>query len=298
MCTRPHLLFCECKTAWLAQEWLVSMDSSLHLGFLNAKQRVLNQNHKSLWVPDLTCRLVHAKLRDIASELQGSMGPALICGFWMQNRVFWTKITSLYESQTSPVVLCLQNSVISIRVTSLHGFLPSSVVFACKTASFGPELQVSMDPRPHQSFCVCKTEWLAQVPMGPSRHLWFWAFKTATLEPKLHVSKGTWPHLWFCACKTECLASEKLVSKGARPHLFFGCKTTTFGSELQVCMGPRPHLSFCACKTAWLASELLVCMGPSPHLWFLQEQRLLDQNYKSLCVLGLTCCFVNAKQRD
>ena len=52
------------------------MDSSPHLWFLNAKQRVLYQNYKSLWVPDLTCRLVHAKLRDIASELQGSMGPS------------------------------------------------------------------------------------------------------------------------------------------------------------------------------------------------------------------------------
>ena len=37
-------------------------------------------------------------------------------------------------------------------------------------------------------------------------------------------------------------------------------------------------------------------MGPSPHLWFLHaKQRLLDQNYKSLCVPYLTCRFVHAK---
>ena len=48
--------------------------------------------------------------------------------------------------------------------------------FACKTATFGPELQVSMGPRPH---------------------LWFFEFKTATLPPELQVSMAPRPHLWF-----------------------------------------------------------------------------------------------------
>ena len=57
-------------------------------------------------------------------------------------------------------------------------------------------------------------------------------------------------------------------------------------------MGPRPHLSLCACKTTRLTSELLVCMGPSLHRWFLHSKlRLYDQNYKSLWVPGLICCF-------
>ena len=55
-------------------------------------------------------------------------------------------------------------------------------------------------------------------------------------------------------------------------------------------MGPSPHLWFYSFKTATLALELLVSMGPSPHLWFLHaKQRLLDQNYKSLCVPDFAC---------
>ena len=53
---------------------------------------------------------------------------------------------------TSPVILCMQNSVPSIRITSLYGCQPSSVVFGCKTATLGPDLQVCMGPRPHLWF--------------------------------------------------------------------------------------------------------------------------------------------------
>ena len=78
----------------------------------------------------------------------------------------------------------MQNIVISIRITSLYGSQPSSVVFACKTARLGPELHISM---------------------GPSSHLWFFAFKTATLAPELQVFMGPSPHLWFCAFTTASL---------------------------------------------------------------------------------------------
>ena len=37
----------------------------------------------------------------------------------IRNSDIMTRIDSLYESQTSPVVLCMQNNVISIRITSL-----------------------------------------------------------------------------------------------------------------------------------------------------------------------------------
>ena len=75
----------------------------------------------------------------------------------------------------------MQNSVISTRITSLNGSQTSFVVFACKTATLGPDLQVSMGPRPHQ---------------------WFFAFKRATLAPELQVSMCPRPHLPFCARKT------------------------------------------------------------------------------------------------
>ena len=60
----PHLSFCACKTACLASELLVSTGKSPHLWFLDAEQRLLYQNDKSLWVPDITCHFVHANQRD------------------------------------------------------------------------------------------------------------------------------------------------------------------------------------------------------------------------------------------
>ena len=75
----------------------------------------------------------------------------------------------------------------SIRITSLYGSQPSFVVFAFKTATLGPELQ---------------------VPVGPRSHLWFFAFKRAALVPELQVFTGPRLHLWFCVFKTATLASE------------------------------------------------------------------------------------------
>ena len=82
------------------------------------------------------------------------------------------------------MVLCIQNSDFSIRITSLYGSQPSSVAFACKTATLAPELQVSMGPLPH---------------------LWFFAFKPAPLAPELQVSKHPSPHLLFCEFTTATL---------------------------------------------------------------------------------------------
>ena len=94
----------------------------------------------------------------------------------------------------------MQNIVSSTRITSLYWSQLSSVVFGSKTATLGPELQASMDPRHHLSFCACKTE---------------------RFPPELQVSVGPRTHLSFCACKTVCLASEILVSMGPSPHLSF-----------------------------------------------------------------------------
>ena len=63
----------------------------------------------------------------------------------------------------------MQNNVISIRISSLYGSQPTFVAFAFKTATLGPELQVSN---------------------GLSPHLWILAFKRATFGPELQVSTG------------------------------------------------------------------------------------------------------------
>ena len=66
----------------------------------------------------------------------------------MRTSNFRTKIACLYGSQNSPVLIYMQNSVPSIRITSLYGSQLSCVVFGCKTATLGLELQVSVGPRP------------------------------------------------------------------------------------------------------------------------------------------------------
>ena len=90
----------------------------------------------------------------LASELLVSMGPSPHLCFCIQNSDFWTRITNLYGSQTSPVVLYRQYSVISTRITCLYGSQPLSVVFACITATFGSEYKFSMGTRPHRRFCM------------------------------------------------------------------------------------------------------------------------------------------------
>ena len=152
------------------------MGPNPYLWFLHAKQRLLEQNNKYLCVT------------------------ALFCGFCIRNSAFWTRISSLYGSQTSsvilsthncvlntgiktlyvfqpsPVVLCMQNSDFSTWIASLYGSQTSSVFFACKTAPFGPEKQISMSPIHHLSFCACNTAWLPPelfVSMDPNPYLWF-----------------------------------------------------------------------------------------------------------------------------
>ena len=59
-----HLWFCACKTAPLGPELQVSVGSRPHLWFFHAKQRLLEQNNKSIWVLDMTGRFVHVQQRD------------------------------------------------------------------------------------------------------------------------------------------------------------------------------------------------------------------------------------------
>ena len=113
------------------------------------------------------------------------MDPSLHLCFLHAKQRLWTRITIFYGSQTSPVVLCMQYSVISTRITCLYGSEPLSIAFGCTTATFGAELQVSMGPRLDLSFCGFKTAWLASealVSMGPSPHVWFLDAKQRLLD--------------------------------------------------------------------------------------------------------------------
>ena len=115
----------------------------------------IQNNEKSIRITSLygshpSSVVFACKTASLGPELQVSISPSPhLLIFCIHNSVIMTRITSLHESQTSPVVLCMQNNENSIRITSLYGSQPSSVVFACKTATLGPEFKVSMSPSLH-----------------------------------------------------------------------------------------------------------------------------------------------------
>ena len=129
---RHDLSFCAYKTAWLASEILVSMSPISHVWFLDAKQRLLDRNNKSLWVPDITCRCVHENsvIRTRISSLYVSQTSSVVLS--THNCVLNTKIKRLYWFQPSPVVLCMQNSDFRTRITSLCGSKTQPVVLRAK----------------------------------------------------------------------------------------------------------------------------------------------------------------------
>ena len=89
---RPHLSFCTCKTVRLAPELLVSMGPCPHLWFLQAKRGLLDQNYKSLFVSELTCRFIHVKQRDLLQHNKSIWVPALICGFGCKTATLGTEL--------------------------------------------------------------------------------------------------------------------------------------------------------------------------------------------------------------
>ena len=209
----------------------------------------------------------------------------------MLNCDFWTRITSLYGSQTWPVILCMYNSVLNIRITSLYGTQPSSVVFARKPVWLASESLVSMGPSPHDWFLDAKQRLLDRnnkslwVPNMTCRcvhekqrdqhlnYLSLWVpalicgfcMQNSDFCTSIPVSMGSRPQLSLRAYKTAWLAPELLVSMGSSLHLwFFAFKTATLEEKLQVSMGPRPHMWFSACKTATLRPKSHVSMVPRP----------------------------------
>ena len=75
----------------------------------------------------------------------------------MQKSVPSIRNTSLYESQPSSVVLCIQRATLGPELHVSMG--PSIHLWLCanKRATLGPELHVSMGPSPYLSFSECKT---------------------------------------------------------------------------------------------------------------------------------------------
>ena len=146
-------MFFAFKTATLGPEKQVSIDPRTHLWFFCIQNSAFSTRIASLngSQPSSVVLCIHNNdIRTRINSLYGSHTSPVV--LFIQNSVISTRNTSLHGSQTSPVVLCMQYSVISIRNISLYGSQPSSVIFACKTATLGPELQVSICPRYHLWF--------------------------------------------------------------------------------------------------------------------------------------------------
>ena len=157
MSPRHNLSFCACKTAWFAPEWQVYMGSSPHHRFFSMQ---------------------NIDFRSRPTSLYGSQTSSVVLS--THNSVLSTRIKRLYGFQPSRVVLCMQISDFSTWITSLYWSQPSSAVFACKTATFGPDFQVSKGTRSHLSSCLWKTASEALellVSIGSSLRLWFFHAK-------------------------------------------------------------------------------------------------------------------------
>ena len=129
----------------------------------------------------------------------------------IQNSVFSIKIISLYGSQTSPVDLWMQNRVLRSRMTLVYWSQPSSVVLCIQKSDFSFRKTSLYGSHPSFVAIACKTATLRpelQVSIGPRHHLWFFTLKAATLAPELLVSMCPSPHLWLLHAKQRLKAQN------------------------------------------------------------------------------------------
>ena len=146
------------KTATFGPELQVSMGPTPHLCFFCMQNNVISIRITSLYVFQPSSLVFVCKSATFGTELQVYGSQTSPVDLWMQNSVLRPRMTLVYCSQPSSVVLCIQNSDFSIRITSLYGSQPSFVFFACKTATLGRTLQFSMCPRPHLFFLHSKVQ--------------------------------------------------------------------------------------------------------------------------------------------
>ena len=91
----------------------------------------------------------------LAPELLGSMGPSPHLWFLHTKQRLLDQSTNLLGYQTSPVVLCMQNSVICTRIKSLYGFQLSPVVLCIQNSAFRTRI-TSLWGRIDPTCCFCK----------------------------------------------------------------------------------------------------------------------------------------------
>ena len=164
------------------------MGPSPHLWFLDAKQRLLDQNNKSLWFPDFICGLCMQKQRDYPSESLVTMGPSPHLWFW-----------------------AFKTATVGPKLHVSMGPRPHLWFSTCKTACLASELLVSMSPRPYLWFLCIQNSALR------TRHTSLYGSQTSSVDLSTHNSVLSTrikeyivfsPHLWFSACKTATSGPE------------------------------------------------------------------------------------------
>ena len=153
----------------LGPELYVSMGPSNHLWFMHAKQRFWTRIQVSIGTrPHLSlCACTTAWL---APEILVSMGSSP--HLWFLHEKQWV-LDQNYKCPwvpTSPVVLCVQYSVISPRITCLYGSQPSPAVCKKPQMRAGTHMDLSFWCK-SRSFARTKR----QVRSGTQRDMQFWS---------------------------------------------------------------------------------------------------------------------------
>ena len=159
---KHHLSSCACITAWFLQEWQVYIGSSPHLWFLHTIKRLLEQNYKSLLVPELTCRFIHAIQRDFHRNDKSIWVAALICGFVLQNSEFRPDLQVCMGPRHHLLFWAHITACLAQEWKDYISSCPHLWFYTCKSARLAPEKLVSMCPSTHLLFLHAKQRPLEQ----------------------------------------------------------------------------------------------------------------------------------------
>ena len=141
----------------------------------------------------------------------------------------------------------MYKSVLSIGITILYGYQPSSVLFLLQNSEFCTRI-TNLYASQTSPVILC--------------------MKNSVISIRITSLYGSQP------LSLVLHANQRLLEKNYKsiwvPALICGLcmQNSALWTSIQVPMCTRPHLSFCAYKPAWLAPEILVSMGSSPHMRF------------------------------
>ena len=186
----------------------------------------------------------------------------------MHNSDFWTRNTSFYGYQTSPVVLYMQIIVISTRITSLYGFQPSSVVL---------RIQKSNPFESGEHFWMQKSGFWTWIRSLYGSLTWsvVLCMQNSVISTGITSLCGTQLIIsGFCRQNSDFWTRITSVYGSQTSPVVLCMQNSVISTESLVSITPSPHLWLCAFKTATLALEWLVYMVSSPRAFVHAKQRL------------------------